>query len=446
MRKPTTLAASKVKAFLLCRHLTSAVLVLAAMGPASGQVPPARLSEDASESCAVAQAADATDEELATHHQSPALREALKSESALWRFIIDPSTSYEDRTSAATQGASLLSAEFLPTLWKAAADLELVPTGVNPSPCLFASPNAFYARSPEAWRSRKEKPIPGVVAYRAETRTIFGVRINLPLEAIDYPLDLQERKKSPWYWQVQRAVALLRRGASQVFNTTDRYPEMAEVALRWRPTDFYERQIRLNNLVAGFRVGPAWVETMTKLALQDARGADYSNLELQTVISWLDVHMAQEQWRDLVHVAQIVILQQAKDERVAAGVASLVAKMSRSVDSLPARAQAQPTATSIRAIAKWTADQGLEVSTRYQFAVQVCEAVRDPTCESALRPGGTSSEKATSLARFEAWFAKQRLSLDERVATERPKLMQLAAQIHQRLDLPIAGNPRVPPN
>src|SRR5579862_2618555 len=108
MRTPTALAASKLKALLLCRHLTSAVLVFAStMGPASGQVPPARLSEDASESCAVAQAADATDEELAMHHQSPALREALKSESALWRFIIDPSTSYEDRTSAATQGASL---------------------------------------------------------------------------------------------------------------------------------------------------------------------------------------------------------------------------------------------------------------------------------------------------------------------------------------------------
>src|ERR1035438_713989 len=73
MRTPTALAASKVKAFLLCRHLTSALLVRAAtMGPAFGQVPPARLlSEDASESCAVAQAADATDEELATRQAKP---------------------------------------------------------------------------------------------------------------------------------------------------------------------------------------------------------------------------------------------------------------------------------------------------------------------------------------------------------------------------------------
>jgi hypothetical protein len=378
MRYLTALPASKSNAFLLGRLFTSVILVFGAtIGPTPAQVPPARLSDDPSQSCVFAQAADQKEEEWAAKHQSPALREALKSESALWRFIINLPTSYEDRISAAAQGAALLSAEFLPTLWKADAGLGLVPTGVNPSPCLFVWPNAFYARSPEAWQHRSERPIPGVVASTAETRTILGVRINLPQQAIDYPLNLQESEKAPWHWQVQRAVTLLDRGASQIFSTVSRYQELAEVALKWRPTDFYERQVRLQNLVAGPRGDPAWVQALTMLALQDAPATNYADLEVQGVVNSLDVHMVPDS-SDLVHVAQIVILQQTKDERMAGAVASRVAEMSRILVSLPARAEDQPTATSILAIARWAADRGLDLSSRYQFSSQVCRAVRDP--------------------------------------------------------------------
>ena len=323
---------------------------------------------------------------------------------------------------AAIQGANLLSAEDLPTLWKAEAELEQVPTGVNPSPCAFQWPNAWYARSPEAWMARKTTPIPGVVAYRPETRTILGVRVDLPLKAIDYPLSLEERSQAPWLWQVQRAVAILEQHAHKIFAQADRYPEMAEVALSWRTEDFYERKVRLSSIVNGAR-NAGWIEAMMRLALLDGDGA-------------ADVYVYAVHGRhlqDLVHAAQVVILQQTKDKKIAAGVADRVAEMSRELDSLPREAQPRPTAISILEIARWAADQGLEMSTRYSFAAQVCKAVGDPTCQSALRSDGPSSDKAPSLAKFEVWFARARIVLDERAAAEKPKLVQLAAELHQRL-------------
>ena len=208
---------------------------------------------------------------------------------------------------------------------------------------------------------------------------------------------------------------------------------MAEAALKWQPTDFYQRRVRLQNLVDGiFNASPAWVEAMVRLALLDGLPS-YENLEVQGIITSLDVHMV-PRYRDLVHAAQIVILQRAKDARVALGIAFRVAEMSRMVDSLPMQAQLRPSATSILAIANWTRNQQLEISMRCDFAVQVCKALSDPMCEAAFRPKATSSESAESLAHFDAWLAKQRLDLERRAVAEMPKFTQLTSEIHQRLD------------
>src|ERR1700680_4186099 len=248
------LAAANAPALMRPQHLTLLVLTAVAVGSASAQVAsPIEIEGDTSTLCSMAKTADEAENDLAIHHQSVALNAALRSESAFWSLLVDPSTSYKERMAAALQGSSLISAQGLPRLWKAYAEFQVLPAGVNPSPCEFVWPNAFAARSPQAWLARKKQPIPGVVAAKPETRTILGFRVDLPDKAVDYPLDLQGRNHTPWLWQMQRALKALANRVQQYYSQADRYPRMAEVALRWQPANFYEKQIRAQNLALGPR-------------------------------------------------------------------------------------------------------------------------------------------------------------------------------------------------
>jgi hypothetical protein len=128
------------------------IMALVAVGSTVAQVPGASeikpLDDDPSKLCPAAEATDKDEEGRAAHHQSPGLNAALSSEPALWNFVINPSTPYEDRIAAPVQGGSLVTADELPKLWKAFAELEVIPTGVNPSPCEFVT-NAWAARRGE---------------------------------------------------------------------------------------------------------------------------------------------------------------------------------------------------------------------------------------------------------------------------------------------------------
>lgn len=93
--------------------------------------------DDPGKLCQSAQAADEEERVLATKRKSPALNAALRSESAFWTFLIDPSTAYLDRMAAALHGGNLVSPEQLPRLWETYAIFETLPHGVSPSPCEF---------------------------------------------------------------------------------------------------------------------------------------------------------------------------------------------------------------------------------------------------------------------------------------------------------------------
>jgi hypothetical protein len=301
------------------RRWFRSVAVLAAIALGSMTAPaPGLSSDEPSQLCPTAEAADTAEHDLAVHHQSSALNAALSSGSALWKFVIDPSTAYPERIAAALQGARRIPAEELPNLWKAYAELEVLPTGVNPSPCEFVWPNAWAARSPETWALRRTKPIPGVVSINPEPRTILGFRVDRPLKAVDYPLDVRGRNNTPWLWQLQRAITILADSVQHVYSQPDRYPELAEVALRWHSANFYEQRIRLQYLNGGPR-NPVWFETMIKLALQGEDGAGSLN-----VYGGYTTHI-----KDLAHTAQIVILQEASDAHVALEAADGVAGMAR---------------------------------------------------------------------------------------------------------------------
>lgn len=91
-------------------------------------------ADDPVKTCPAAGEADRQERALTSQRRSLALDTALQSESAFWKFFIDPSTSYLDRMAAAYQGGRLIPAEQLIRLWKASAEFEVLPTGVNPSP------------------------------------------------------------------------------------------------------------------------------------------------------------------------------------------------------------------------------------------------------------------------------------------------------------------------
>jgi hypothetical protein len=68
---------------------------------------------------------------------------------------------------AAFRGSNLISAQEIPKLWKAYAELQQLPTGVSSSPCKFVWGDARFTGSPaEAWLARKTQQFPYVVTSK----------------------------------------------------------------------------------------------------------------------------------------------------------------------------------------------------------------------------------------------------------------------------------------
>ncbi len=291
---------------------------------------------------------------MTTRRKSPALETALRSASAFWKFVIDPSTSYLDRMAAAYQGGGLIPASQLVRLWKASAEFEVLPTGVNPSPCAFIA-NAWAARSLEAWLMRKKRCVYLACQTKPETRNVVGYEVRLPETAIDYPLDVESRNGTPWLWQMARALGTLQANVQKYYAHPDRYAQMAEVALRWRPEDFYERQVRARALGQGPR-NATWVRALMKLALDDDASTFAASLPSPAMFLYAygndSLHL-----QELMHVAHIAVIQQASNWRTAAGSAAQLAEMKKRTPGGtnlswfgwgPLRS-----ATSIMAIAQW---------------------------------------------------------------------------------------------
>lgn len=173
--------------------LSAIIITVVFTAPAGAQL----LSSPLAEVCSLA-GADKAELALTSNRRSPALDAALASESAFWVFLIDPATPYLDRIAAAHQGGGLISPQHLVRLWQASAEFEVLPVGVNPSPCEFMF-NAWAERSMSKWDLRGSRPIFGTVSAVPETRIILGFEMGLPRKAIDYPLDVESRNDAPGF-------------------------------------------------------------------------------------------------------------------------------------------------------------------------------------------------------------------------------------------------------
>ena len=382
---------------------------------------------DPGKSCPVAQQADQAELALASKRRSPVLDAALQSASAFWKFFIDPSTSYLDRMAAAYQGGGLIPTEQLVRLWKASAEFEALPTGVNPSPCEFIL-NSSPARSPYDWITRKPRGIGGTFSEKTETRNVLGFEIHMPEKSIDYPLDIESRDGAPWLWQMARALRVLEENVRKYYAHPDRYAQMAEVGLQWHPDDYRETQVRIRALDQGPR-NANWVRVLMRLALDErtgntaalyAHGSDSLHLE------------------ELMHVAHIAIIQQTSDWRVAWGSAAQLAEMKKRASgntSLswygwgPLRS-----ATSVMAIAQWAMNPSLSMEQRSRFALSILEIIDDPSFKPNPTPNG--QEQAEAVVRVEGWLYTGQVWTEQRVADEIDGLDAVAAELGTRVQVP----------
>jgi hypothetical protein len=389
--------------------------------------------DDLVNTCQAAQEADQQEPALIRQRRSLALDTALQSESAFWKFFIDPSTSYLDRMAAAHHGGGLIPAEQLVRLWKASAEFEVLPTGVNPSPCEFIA-NAWMARGQEAWQMRKTRCVYLACQTKPETRTVLGYEVRLPETAIDYPLDLKSRNGAPWLWQMARALRVLEDNVRKYYAHPDRYVQMTEVALRWHPNDYRESQVRARALEQGPR-NATWVRALMWLALDESATAARS---LPSPSMSLYAHGNDSfHLEELIHVAHIAIIQQTTDWRTAAGSAAQLAEMKKRTSGTtlpwfgwgPLRS-----ATSIMAIAQWAVNPSLSLEQRYSFARSILEIIDDP----AFKPNfaSNSDEQAEAVVHVEGWLYPNQVWLEPLVASEIDGLVAVAVELGTHVQVP----------
>jgi hypothetical protein len=344
----------------------------------------------------------------------------MQSEPAWWNYFTNPATPYAERLAAAYQGAKLLSPQEMPKLWEAMAALEETPTGVNPSPCsYYISANM----TPEMWVDRKEHPSSRAAARKPETRYILGSSVQLPTQAVDYPLTENDFSSIPWLWQMEQALRVLKNEV-RFINSRDsiRYAVVAGIAFKWKAEGFWEQRERIEAITSGPQ-NTDWVRSVTKLAVEEG-----TEVRLSLTI-YASFHV-----EELAHAAQIVILQNAKSASQAAGIAIDVGELAHMKPRFDSKLQPMETATATLVIAKWANDTALHSRSRYLFARNICDFLGEPPpVPNPLNPSGPDPGVEKLLNKCETWFAGQRPALEEKAAEERPHLEELAAELGQKL-------------
>ncbi len=372
--------------------------------------------------CTATKKTDVAEEATLKTYTSVALKQALRSGPEMWRFLTDPTTLYLDRMAAANQGGELIDASELPQLWKAVA--ETVSAGVNPSPCEFL----FSANlSPQMWANRKRVPL-----VEREPLSILGRKIDLPERDADYPVTADERNRAPWLWQMKRALEVLNEKVGAYYAAPDRYPLLVEAAWRWRPSNWNESSVRSHALLDQGPRNALWLQMIVKLALEDSDVNVASSVSRHLSVHGNDSYYFEE----LVHVAQIVILQKTQREPVAAQTAYFIETLFRKrYISFSSQLKPLRTATAILAMGRWGMDRNLTPWNRYYSYVNpICKIVDDPPLQPDHISDPKSPELAKSLITFDEWFTKQQSVLQREAAAERPHLQSLARELSEEID------------
>jgi hypothetical protein len=377
--------------------------------------------------CAQTEKTDALEQVALKTYTSDALKKALHSEPEMWRFITDPSTAYLDRMAAANRGAALIGPEDLPLLWKTATEFELLRLPVTASPCEYwRSAN----RLPEMWLTRKKRTI--YESAMPESQSVLGRKIDLRQDIVDYPVSPDERNRSSWLWQTQRAVTLLNGEVNRYYGDPARYPLLVEAAWQWQPATYYEANTRFHALLDWAPYNVLRLQTILKLALPPL---DTFNLAYAVPTHLYLTIAANYHFEELEHVAQIVILQKTQDQRVAAETAFVTAQLANLKENIYAP-QLKPlhTATAILAIGRWAMDRDLPLWDRFaSFAEPICKIVDDPPFQPGQIRDPHDPEVAKRLLAFEHWFALRRSSLELQAASEKPHLQSLAEELSQKI-------------
>jgi hypothetical protein len=401
--------------------------------------PGAAIEQKLTELCATSEKTDALEQEALKTHTSPALEKALLSSKTLWAFVIDPETTYQDRMAAATRGASALSPEDLHLLWDAMAEVETLPTGMTAPPC-------DYLRSaqvrPDMWVTGRSLP------SGATLQVVLGREIRMPDKKADFPVTAEERERSPWLWQLARALPILFDNVNRYYGDAGRYPLRVKAAWDWPipvPTkgpEYAQDSLALatwERIFIRSRALTQWaphdvllLRSVLRMALDNGNRlvSDGSNVEALQAWGKDSYH-----FEELAHAGQIVILEKTKWVDLAGQVAFQVAQLARSETS-PYAPHLVPmkTATAILAIGRWATDGNIDPWTRYQFVGSICKIVDDPSCAAGELREPEDPKLSEEMKSFEAWFEKMRPSLEQQAAAERPRLQALATELGVELE------------
>jgi len=388
--------------------------------------PPAKTAEHPLDLCTVDEKTDATELKALQTYSSPALEKAMLSSKSFWDFVSDPSTPYMDRMAAANRGGSMLSPEELPWLWQAMAEVGSVPSGVSPPPC--------SAIAGGLWNSLRENA----------SRVILGREIQLPTNDVGFPVTAEERNRSPWLWQMERALSTLFDRTNNYYGDPGIYPARVRAAWAWpiptstdraggigRNSDmevWNRTSIRTRALTEIAPHDTLLLQTILKLALSSENQYVAYSAPVHDLYAWGDDSFHYE---ELAHVAQIVILQRTRREEVAAQAAFVAASLAQyKVISGAPRVRPLKTATGALAIGRWAMSESLNPWNRYySFVEPICRMVDDPPCpvDQLRDPNDPRLDK--SLKTFEAWFEKEKPKLESEAEAERPHLESLAKEL-----------------
>jgi len=261
----------------------------------------------------------------------------------------------------------------------------------------------------------------------------------------DYPLTQDERDHAPWLlWQIERMLPVLFNAVATNYAQPGQYPAMAEVAWNWQTSDWWEASVRRTAAIRGPR-NAAWLQNVVRLALEHnpqeidrGLGVDPSEIGVGAVPPLYVFGSDSYHFEELVHVAQIIIMQRTRSRNVADQAAFVIAQLAtRTYDSLGPNCPLKPlrTPTGILAIARWALNGDVDAWSRYiSYAGAICRIVPDPPYRPDQSAFGQKSRIAEGLGAFEVWFFKQRPLLEEAAAAERAHLLALAAELHETID------------
>jgi hypothetical protein len=392
------------------------------------------------ERCSTIEKTDAAEATLLPTYTSPALEKALLSSKTFWDFITDPSTPYLDRMAAANRGGAILSPEELPLLWQAMAEVSSVLSGVSPSPCSAIA----YIPPPLTIDALRDALTPGSHKERERTpRMVLGHEIQFPTKTTDYPVTTEDRDRSPWLWQMEKALSILFDKTNIYYGDT-RYPARVKAAWDWpipvstyRPgeidrnfelLEWKKIDIRSRALTESAPHDILLFQTILKLALNNDNYYVAYWAHVDDLSSWGPDHHLEE----MAQAAQIITLQKTRWENVAAQTAfvgaSLVRRRSDPAD-VP-QVKLLKSATAILAIGRWAMDKSLNPWNRYySFVDPICRIVDDaPFPPDQLRePNDPRLDER--LKTFEAWFEEKKPALERQAATERPQLQSLEKEL-----------------